>query len=79
MATKDLTSTVTTKDPRAAAQFRTKREAAKAARQLLGYGPSDVIRIEVMGFIMWAIADAHMNYVSKVYYDRVVAGRSVIL
>jgi hypothetical protein len=61
----------TTKDPRKAAQFMSKREAISAAKMLPGYGPSDVIKIDVMGFSLWAISDAHMNYVSREYYEQV--------
>jgi hypothetical protein len=56
---------MTTKDPRKAIQFMTKKEAVAAAKKLPGYKPADVIRIDVMGFQMWSIADAHMNYVSR--------------
>lgn len=55
----------TTKDPRKAWQFCTKKEAKEAVRKLPGYGPSDIVPIEVMGFKMWSISDAHMNYVMK--------------
>lgn len=64
----------TTKDPRRAAQFMSKREAISAAKMLPGYGPSDVIKADVMGFSLWVISDAHMNYVSREHYEQVKGG-----
>jgi len=41
---------------------------------LPGCKPSDAIKIDVMGFSLWAISDAHMNYVSREHYEAVKRG-----
>lgn len=57
-----------TKEAGMAMQFRTKSEAISAAREVPGYGPSDVTRLDVMGFYVWVLSDPHMNLLSRAWY-----------
>jgi len=53
-----------TKNPREARQFRTRKEAGDYALSI-GWQRNDARRIEIMGFLLWAICDEHMNYVAR--------------
>lgn len=56
---KGVTS-LTTKDPRNAMQFLTKKEAASFAL-LVGWHANDALKQEIMGFVIWVISDPHLN------------------
>lgn len=58
----------TTKEVGEAMQFRTKREAMAAAREVPGYGPGDVIRQDIMGFQVWVISDPHMSFLRRDWF-----------
>jgi len=51
---------LTTKEQREALQFRTKREASSFSK-IVGWNANDVIRRDIMGFIIWVISDPHLN------------------
>jgi hypothetical protein len=55
-------------EKRHAVQFRTRKEAADAAK-FIHWPPKSAIRIEIMGFYIWALADEHMRYVTRTGYD----------
>jgi hypothetical protein len=59
-----------TKDPRLAKKWCTKKEAIANSRVVPGYGPSDVTRIEIMGYVMWGLTDYHMTYLSTEGFER---------
>ena len=47
-------------------QFDTRKNAELAARELAGWGPSDVIQVRViLEFNVWTIADHHMNALTR--------------
>ena len=54
---------LTTKKAGDALQFHTKREAASFAK-LVGWRASDVIRKDIMVFIIWVISDPHLNFLT---------------
>jgi hypothetical protein len=55
-------------DKRLAMQFRTRKEAVGCAK--LAHIPVKcAIRIEIMGFYIWALADDHMRYITRAGYD----------
>lgn len=49
-----------TRDPRKAKQFATRKEATAAALAIR-WTRADVHEIDVMGFRLWAVADAHLR------------------
>jgi hypothetical protein len=51
---------LTTKKQTEALQFRTKKEAISFAK-LVGWNLTDVIRRDIMGFLVWVISDPHLN------------------
>lgn len=56
-----------TTDPRLAIQFRTRKEAALAAKSI-GWRVSDAYPIEVMGFKIWTIANEHCQFLTRTGY-----------
>lgn len=56
-----------TSEKRLAMQFRTRKEAADAAKRI-HWAPKTAIRIEIMGFYIWALADDHMRYLTRTGY-----------
>ena len=54
-----------THDKRLALQFRTRKDAAQAAK-LLGFPAKSPLRIEIMGFYIWALADDHVRFLTKI-------------
>jgi hypothetical protein len=53
-----------TSDKHLALQFRTRAEAAHAAKKL-GFPSKSPMRIEIMGFLIWAISDNHCRLLTK--------------
>lgn len=64
MNTEDNGKIIWTHDKRLALQFRTRAEAANAARKL-GFPTKYPSRIEIMGFLIWAIMDDHCRFLTK--------------
>lgn len=58
-----LAQVVSSTDKRRAMQFRTRKEAADCARAI-HWPAKSPIRIEIMGFYLWALADDHMRYLT---------------
>ena len=53
----------TTRDPREAIQFQTKAIAARFGRAT-GWGATSPLRQDVMGFYIWVLSDAHLNFLT---------------
>jgi hypothetical protein len=60
----DTRAIALTKEPRQARQFRNRKEAADFAASV-GWQRNDARRIEIMGFLLWAVCDEHMNYIAR--------------
>ncbi len=66
--------TLRSNDPHWAKQFRTKQDAVRAAKAI-GWLAKDATRIDVMGFLMWAIADDHRVFLTDAGYSALLQAR----